>query len=77
MIANDECFNEFRRTAYPTIVNGSTDPLKTFASLKSISTRADKLPSRVLYPQAEYNLNPTNAPAGINKFTSLIFWDLN
>ena len=77
MIANDECFNEFRRTTYPTIVNGSADPLKTFASLKSISTRADKLPSRVLYPQAEYNLNPNNAPAGINKFTSLIFWDLN
>jgi hypothetical protein len=77
MIANDECYNEFRRTTYPTIVNGSTDPLKTFASLKSISTRADKLPSRILYPQAEYNLNPTNAPAGINKFTSLIFWDLN
>lgn len=77
MIANDECFNEFRRTGYPTIVNGSTDPLKTFASRQSISTRADKLPSRILYPQAEYNLNPTNAPAGINKFTSLIFWDLN
>ncbi|NQV74901.1 MAG: SusD/RagB family nutrient-binding outer membrane lipoprotein [Bacteroidetes bacterium] len=77
MIANDECFNEFRRTAYPKIVNGSSNPLETFASLKSISSRADKLPSRILYPQAEYNLNPTNAPAGINKFTSLIFWDLN
>lgn len=77
MIANDECFNEFRRTTYPAIVNGSSVPTETFASLKSVSTRADKLPSRILYPQAEYNLNPNNAPAGINKFTSLIFWDLN
>jgi hypothetical protein len=77
MIANDECFNEFRRTAFPAIVNGSTDPLLTFASRQSVSTRADKLPSRVLYPQEEYNLNPNNAPAGINKFSSLIFWDLN
>jgi hypothetical protein len=77
MIANDEAFNEFRRTGYPAIVNGSSDPLLTFASRQSISSRADKLPSRVLYPQAEYNLNPNNAPAGVNKFTSLIFWDLN
>lgn len=77
MIANDERFNEFRRTGYPTIVNGSTDPLLTFASRQSVSTRPDRLPTRVLYPQEEYNLNPTNAPAGINKFTSRIFWDLN
>lgn len=77
MVNNDEAFNEFRRTAYPKIVNGSLDPLLTFASRQSVSTRADKLPSRVLYPQEEYNLNPANAPAGINKFSSLIFWDLN
>lgn len=77
MVNNDENYNEFRRTGYPTIVNGSLDPLLTFASRQSVSTHADKLPTRVLYPQEEYNLNPTNAPAGINKFTSLIFWDLN
>lgn len=77
MVANDENYNEFRRTGYPTIVNGSLDPLLTFASRQSVSTHADKLPTRVLYPQEEYNLNPTNAPAGINKFSSLIFWDLN
>lgn len=77
MVNNDEAFNEFRRTGFPRIVNGSLDPLLTFASRQSISTRPDKLPARVLYPQEEYNLNPTNAPAGINKFSSLIFWDLN
>ncbi|WP_231459807.1 SusD/RagB family nutrient-binding outer membrane lipoprotein [Pedobacter sp. Leaf132] len=77
MISNDEAFNEFRRTTYPRIVNTSTNPIATFASLKSISTHVDKLPTRVLYPQQEYNLNPANVPANINKFTSLIFWDPN
>jgi hypothetical protein len=77
MVNNDENFNEFRRTGFPKIVNGSLDPLLTFASRQSISSHIDKLPTRVLYPQEEYNLNPTNAPAGINKFSSLIFWDLN
>ncbi len=77
MIHADEGFNEFRRTGYPKIVNGSLDPLLTFASRQSISTRPDKLPSRILYPQQEYNLNPKNAPTTTNKFTSLIFWDLN
>ncbi|WP_026897489.1 SusD/RagB family nutrient-binding outer membrane lipoprotein [Daejeonella oryzae] len=77
MIQNDEAFNEFRRTGYPAIVDGSIDPTRTFASKQSTSTRPDKLPSRILYPQTEYNLNPTNVPAGINQFTSRIFWDLN
>ena len=77
MVNNDEAFNEFRRTGFPKIVNGSLDPLLTFASRQSVSTHVDKLPTRVLYPQEEYNLNPANAPAGIDKFKSLIFWDLN
>jgi len=77
MIANDEAYNEFRRTTFPTIVNNSLDPLLTFASRQSVATSPDKLPSRVLYPQQEFNLNPSNVPQNINKFTSKIFWDLN
>ena len=77
MINNDEAFNEFRRTGYPRIVNGSPDALLTFASRQSVSTHPTKLPTRFLYPQEEYNLNPKNAISGINKFSSLIFWDLN
>lgn len=77
MISNDENFNEFRRTAFPRIVNGSSDALETFASRQSVSTAADKLPSRVLYPQVEFNLNPSNVPQGIDKFKSKIFWDVN
>jgi hypothetical protein len=77
MISNDEAFNEFRRTAYPVIVNGSLDPVRTFASRQSSSPREDKLPSRILYPQNEFNLNPTNVPTGVDQFNSRIFWDLN
>ena len=76
MISNNEAFNDFRRTEFPSIVNGSLDPVATFASRQSISTHADKLPTRVLYPQEEFNLNPSNVPQNINKFSSLIFWDL-
>jgi hypothetical protein len=77
MIANDEAYNEFRRTQFPAIVNGSLDPLLTFASRQSVATSPDKIPSRVLYPQEEFNLNPSNVPQNVNKFTSKIFWDIN
>ncbi|QPH38142.1 SusD/RagB family nutrient-binding outer membrane lipoprotein [Pedobacter endophyticus] len=74
MIHCDEAFNEFKRTTYPRIVNGSQDALLTFASKQSVSTRPDKLPGRVLYPQSEYNLNPANVPS-VTLFGSKIFWD--
>ncbi|RZL14317.1 MAG: SusD/RagB family nutrient-binding outer membrane lipoprotein [Pedobacter sp.] len=77
IIASDEAFNEFRRTGYPAIVNGSAVATETFASRASASTRPDRLPSRILYPTSEYATNSANAPAGINQFTSRIFWDLN
>lgn len=77
VINADEAYNDFRRTAYPAIVNGSANPVLTFASKQSVSTRADKLLGRVLYPQQEFNLNPANVPAGVTLFGSRIFWDLN
>ena len=76
-ISGDEAFNEFRRTTYPTIVNGSTSGNSTFASIASISTRADKLPARILYPNTEYQLNASNVPSSVSPFTNRIFWDLN
>lgn len=33
------------------------------------------IPRRILYPSAEYSYNASNAPTGINQFTSRIFWD--
>jgi len=77
MISNDEALSEFRRTTYPKITNGSLSATATFASRQSTSPRADKLTTRALYPQSEFNLNPSNVPQGISQFTSLIFWDLN
>ncbi|WP_437919697.1 SusD/RagB family nutrient-binding outer membrane lipoprotein [Sphingobacterium sp. LRF_L2] len=71
-----EAWNEFRRTAYPSIVNGSTLATETFVSIQSGSSRADKLPVRNLYPQTEVNLN-SNVPKLTNAFSDPIFWDLN
>lgn len=69
-----EAWNEFRRTAYPSITNGSTNPELTFASIQSNSSRTDKLPVRNLYPQTEINLNG-NAPRLTNAWSDPIFWD--
>jgi hypothetical protein len=73
----DEAFAEFRRTGFPKIVNGSADPLLTFASLQSTSTSPDKLITRLPYPQIEYTLNQANVPQNVNIFSEKIFWDLN
>lgn len=77
MVNSDQAWNDFRRTAYPAIVNGSSDGTLSFASLQSISSRPDKLPSRILYPTSEVSYNNKNLPKGIDEFKSLIFWDPN
>jgi hypothetical protein len=79
MVNSQEGWNEYRRTGYPTVKTvGSTvtqaDATTTFASLVSLSSRADRLPSRILYPQSELQYNPENVPTGISSFTSTIFW---
>ncbi len=73
-IHGNEAWNEYRRTHYPTIVPGSASPTLSFASTLSQSTRADKLPTRILYPSTEYSYNSANVPSGISPFSSLIFW---
>ena len=69
-----ETWSEFRRTGYPKIVNGSSDPKATFSSILSSSSRTDELPVRYLYSNIEFQLNGANVPTGMNQFTSLIFW---
>lgn len=71
-IHGHEAWNEFRRTAYPKI--SGTAAATTFVSIRSQSTRSDKLPVRQIYPQAEYNLN-ANVPKVSNAFSDPIFWD--
>jgi hypothetical protein len=77
MVNSDQAWNDFRRTGYPAIVNGSTNGVLSFASLQSTSTRSDKLPSRILYPTSELSYNNTNLPKDIDPFSSKIFWDSN
>lgn len=74
MVNSDIGWNEYRRTGYPAIVNGSSNGTQTFASLVSTSTAADKLPTRVLYPTTEFSYNPSNVPSGVSAFTTKIFW---
>ena len=73
-IHGHEAWNEYRRTHYPAIVNGSSLATASFASTLSQSTRPDKLPTRILYPSTEYSYNSANVPSGISPFSSLIFW---
>lgn len=77
MVNSEVGWNDYRRTHYPTIVNtaGATG-IQTFASTQSKSTRADHLPTRILYPASEGAYNSSNVPKGIDPFSSLIFWAL-
>lgn len=71
-INSQEGWNDYRRTGFPKVVKGSAT--STFASTQSSSTRPDKLPTRIMYPNSEYSYNPENVPKDINVFSSLIFW---
>ncbi|MCE7061151.1 SusD/RagB family nutrient-binding outer membrane lipoprotein [Dyadobacter sp. CY343] len=75
MINSEEGYNEFRRTGYPA-TSPTGNGFQNIASLLSTSTRADKLPSRILYPSSEQSYNAGNYRT-INQFTDLIFWDPN
>lgn len=72
-VNSHEGWNEYRRTGYPAV--SGTSPTSTFASIASESSRADRLPSRILYPTSEIQYNSANVPsASTDPFTSLIFW---
>lgn len=75
MIHGAEAWNEFRRTGYPRISGNAATT--TFASTQSTSSRADRLPTRILYPASEYSYNPSNIPANVNQFATRIFWDVD
>jgi hypothetical protein len=64
-VGSIEAWDDYRRTALP----------KFRASQESnISSRPDKLPTRLLYPQAEVSTNGANVPTVTN--TTKIFWDV-
>ncbi|RYF09528.1 MAG: SusD/RagB family nutrient-binding outer membrane lipoprotein [Oxalobacteraceae bacterium] len=62
-VASTEAWDDYRRTAFP----------KLPAASQSSSTRVDKLPTRLLYPQSEINTNAVNIPS-VTQYTK-IFWD--
>lgn len=64
-VASTEAWADYRRTAEP----------KFKVSLESNSPRADKLPTRLFYPQTEVSTNAANVPAGVDQYTK-IFWDV-
>jgi hypothetical protein len=72
ILGSNEAWNEFRRTAYPRI--SGTDPVTTFVSIQSASSRPDRLPVRLIYPQGELDLN-ANAPRIPDAYSNPIFWD--
>lgn len=72
-MVGDQSWHDYKRTGYPRIVNGSTVRTETFASRVSEATAADKLPTRILYPETEYKYNSANIPV-IDKYTTKIFW---
>lgn len=76
MINSDEGWNEYRRTGYPVTTPGGA-PARDIASNKSnVTSRPDRLPTRVLYPSSEQSYNAANYKP-INYTSDLIFWDPN
>lgn len=69
-VASIEAWDDYRRTGYP----------RFKPSLQSTSTRADKLPVRLLYPLTEVTSNSGNLPAASKvanfQFDGKIFWDV-
>jgi hypothetical protein len=71
-ISMHEAWNEYRRTGYPKSVG--TAASTSIASIVSLATRPDRMPTRFPYPSSEFNTNSANVPTGIDKFSTLIFW---
>ncbi|MGJ1226628.1 SusD/RagB family nutrient-binding outer membrane lipoprotein [Sphingobacterium siyangense] len=77
-----ESWNEYRRTGYPSLIdpvtktyypNNTANRNNTFVSITSEATATDKLPTRVMYPNTEFNYNSANVPT-VDKYTTKIFW---
>jgi hypothetical protein len=77
MVFGDEAWNEYRRTGYPSSVVGvaaaSAAPETTLVSIAGESTAGDKLPTRLLYPNSEFQYNAGNVPT-VDKYSTKIFW---
>lgn len=76
MINSDEAWNEYRRTGFPS-TNPGGDPSEDIASRRSsITSRPDRLPTRILYPSTEQSYNAANYRV-VDHRSDRIFWDPN
>jgi hypothetical protein len=66
-IASVEAWDDYRRTGFPKLPTSIQSGI-------AAGTRADRLPTRLLYPLNEISTNNANVPTGITT-TSKIFWD--
>lgn len=76
MINADEAWNEYRRTGYPASQLGGAPELSMASNKSSITSRPDRLPTRVLYPSSEQSYNASNYVM-VDHTSDLIFWDPN
>ncbi|GIL23531.1 MAG: hypothetical protein BroJett042_20440 [Bacteroidota bacterium] len=76
MINSDEGWNEYRRTGYPVTVTGGAPSFDIASNKSIISARPDKLPTRVMYPSSEQQLNKPNY-RNVDYTSERIFWDPN
>lgn len=76
MVTSDESWNEYRRTGFPATVPGGAPALDIASNKSNVTTRADRLPTRVMYPSSEQSFNTANYVV-IDYTSDLIFWDPN
>lgn len=76
MITSDEAWNEYRRTGYPVTVPGGAPALDIASNKSNITSRPDRLPTRVMYPVTEQSYNAPNYRT-VDYTSELIFWDPN
>src|SRR5690606_31817682 len=76
MITADEAWNEYRRTGYPATVPGGAPQFDIAFNKSIITSRPDRLPTRVMYPSSELSLNAANY-RNVDYTSERIFWDPN
>lgn len=76
MITSDEAWNEYRRTGYPATVPGGAPAFDIASNKSNITSRPDRLPTRVMYPVTEQSYNAPNYRT-VDYTSELIFWDPN
>lgn len=76
MITSDEAWNEYRRTGFPKSVPGGGPAVDIASNKSTVTSRPDRMPTRVLYPSSEQSYNASNYRA-IDYASERIFWDPN